>query len=152
MDYALPDQKLACLPEPAPHVLIVERDDILRDMLRMTLEDAGYAVAGCADGTCACKVLQTAVHPLVVVLVHGGRDRSWDEVLSKASTLPAHMYLLLSSQHLKHLPTWRNPHTQTDVPVMTMPFASDTLLQHVAEAVGQLVTLPRQVSDGSVEI
>ncbi|HEV8190609.1 MAG TPA: response regulator [Ktedonobacterales bacterium] len=49
-------------------VLIVDDDKDTRDVLRLVLEDAGYAVTETEDGVQALEAVRASVVPLVVVL------------------------------------------------------------------------------------
>ena len=51
-----------------PHVLVVDDDTAIRQMLRLVLEDEGYAVREAMDGIEALAALRVSARPLVVLL------------------------------------------------------------------------------------
>lgn len=118
-------------------VLVVERDELLRETLEMVLDDAGYTVAGVADGAMAMRALEVSPHPLVVLLSHGGRDGDSETVLVSAPMLPPHEYILLSTRP-KDAPWVWNAHMEHFVSVVSLPFEVDALLDMVAAAAARL--------------
>lgn len=118
-------------------VLVVERDELLRETLELMLDEAGYTVAGIGDGALAVRALEVSPYPLVVLLSHGGSDTDGEAVLISARMLPSHAYIVLSTRPQKAPWVW-NAHTEHFVPVVPEPFDVDTLLEAVAAAVARL--------------
>ena len=52
---------------PAPRILIVDDDPVVRSLLRDTLEDDGFTVAEAEDGVQACRFCEDEVPSLLIV-------------------------------------------------------------------------------------
>lgn len=118
-------------------VLVVIRDDGMRDAVQAIVEEGGYAAACCATTPQAVEMLRVNPAPLVVILLHGGRDGDWAPVLNAMSSLPVHAYVLLSTRTQDAPRVW-NRHTQHAVPVVPAPFDMAVLLAQIAETAAQL--------------
>src|SRR5579859_3016435 len=83
------------------HVLVVDDDVAIRQLLRVLLEGAGYAVAEASDGERALSALRGSPHPLVVLLDIGmprldgiGVLRT---VVQHAALRTRHVYILMTA-------------------------------------------------------
>lgn len=53
---------------PSVTVLVIDDEDVIRNSVRLILEDAGYDVCEAADGRAGLSVLRAATSPMVVLL------------------------------------------------------------------------------------
>lgn len=114
-------------------VMIVERDQDLRETLEMILEEAGYPALSTCDPALAEAALRVASHPLVVLVGHGGISSPAADLLRHTSALPPHAYVVLSTEPCTAPPV-RNIYTHRGVPIVRAPFAVDELLAEVEMA------------------
>jgi DNA-binding NtrC family response regulator len=126
-------------------VLLVDRDRHLSETLREVLYEAGCTLMACPDASAALRFLQRAPRPVVVLLVHGGPHSDWERVLAAVPNLPPHAYLLLSTAPDKAPAQW-NPHAQSLVRVISMPFDLDWFLAQIIEAIQHVQTPPPHTS------
>lgn len=86
------------------HVLVVEDDPVLRQMVVFLLRDEGYVVIEVSDGSSALEVLQRSPQPLVVVLDCWSPGKDGAEVLHAlgggAPMLQQHAFLLVGGAPL----------------------------------------------------
>lgn len=112
------------MPDSAGHVLIVEDDPEIREMLRQLLSTEGFYAVAAADGLEALHLLRTVRH--------------------RAPATPCLVLLDLKMPRLGGNEFRRaqlGDPTVADVPVAVMSGAAD-LLQH-AKAMGAVATLPK---------
>ena len=124
------------------HVLVVDDDQATRDMLRLLLEDAGYAVLEAIDGESALAALRAANQGLVVLLDYRMPRMSGLDVLCvvarDAGLARRHAYVLvtvsprLCEEHLKALAG------VLQVPLIAKPFKMNVLLETVAQSAAAL--------------
>lgn len=122
--------------------LIVDDDQDTRDILRVVLEDAGYAVTEAADGVQALDALRASASPLVVVLdldlprLDGiGVLRA---VADDAHLAARHAFVLLTAVAHKRYQVAEEVCAALAVPLILKPFELDAFLGTVAAAVRRL--------------
>ena len=73
----------------SPSILLVEDDDLLRELYRAALKNAGYSVTPVADGMSALHILEVHIPDLIVLDLGlprlGGRDVH-KEMMAKPAT------------------------------------------------------------------
>ncbi|HEU5441664.1 MAG TPA: response regulator [Ktedonobacterales bacterium] len=111
-------------------VMIVERDEDLRETLEMVLEEAGYPTLSTCDLALAEAALRVTKHPLVVLVEHGGPSSLATPLLDHTRALPPHAYVVLSTRPQAAMPVW-NSYTHRGVPVVRAPFTLDELLTQI---------------------
>lgn len=118
--------------------LVVDDDQDTGDILRIVLEDAGYAVTEASDGVLALDALRASVSPLVVVLdldlpqLDGlGVLRA---VADDARLSERHTFVLLTAVAHKCYQAAEDVCAQLAVPLIFKPFELDTLLDALAVA------------------
>lgn len=122
--------------------LVVDDDQDTRDILRVVLEDSGYAVAEAADGVQALDALRASAVPLVVVLdldlprLDGiGVLRA---VAADARLSQRHAFVLLTAVAHKRYQAAEEYCATLAVPLILKPFELDELLDTVAGAAHRL--------------
>jgi len=125
------------------HLLVVDDEPGQREMLRLLLEDAGYAVAEASSGEAALVLLRATPERMVVVLDQRMPGLDGDQVLVAVAADP-----VLATRHAYILVT-ASPHTLPTtplvvlgglrVPVVEKPFDVDALLAVVAGAAAHLL-------------
>jgi CheY-like chemotaxis protein len=124
-------------------VLVVDDERVIRIVVRMALEDAGYVVHEAPDGVIALEMLLLSPQPLVVVLDLMMPYMSGTEVLENLATEPLwarrHSVVVLTamgeqltSQRLRPL------REQLAIPLVAKPFEVEELLEAVAAAARRL--------------
>lgn len=119
-------------------VLVVDDDRDIREVLRYTLEDAGYRVFEASDGLEALKILHATSHPLVVLLDRMMPRLDGPGVLRAVledPVLAAHRYLLVTAYYQSLPPTLRDLLQQLSVPVVPKPFDIDDLVEMVHQVI-----------------
>jgi CheY-like chemotaxis protein len=121
--------------------LIVDDDLHTRMMLRMVLEDDGYAVYECANGECAVALLRTHPQPLIAVLDWLMPGFDGEQVLQTLMQDPPrayrHAYILVTAGNGNVRPLPSLP-PELDVRLVRKPFEVDTLLSEVHAADARL--------------
>jgi CheY-like chemotaxis protein len=127
----------------AVHVLVVDDESVIRSVVRMALEDAGYVVHEAPDGQIAMEQLMLSPQPLVVVLDLMMPHMSGTEVLEFLANEPVwaqrHTVVVLTavgrwlnSKNLKPL------FEHLAIALVAKPFDIEELLEAVTEAAGRL--------------
>ncbi|MGH2485610.1 MAG: response regulator [Ktedonobacterales bacterium] len=124
------------------NVLVVDDDASIRDLVRMVLEDEGYAVHEAVDGQAALDFLR-AFAPPAVVLVDGFMPRlSGLELLAIIAREPAlaqrHAYILATGSSEIAVPLGGTQPTAMPVRLLAKPFDIQALLEVVATAAATL--------------
>lgn len=118
------------------HVLVVDDDRTIQQMLRLMLEDAGYEVAQAYDGQEALEYLWATAIPHVVLLDLNMPRMDGVAVLnvvahdSQLSTRHAFVVVTAHSQRLISVST-RDILSQLAIPTVCKPFRIDDLLHEV---------------------
>ena len=123
---------------PTPHVLIVDDDGRIRDLLYEVFAGEGYEVAATADGMQAWEWLRKSPLPLVVILDEVLPGLRGLELLARVASdqqlAHRHGYLLLTAtaQHLekRDLPL--------PIPIIPKPCDPEILLALVADTAQRL--------------
>jgi CheY-like chemotaxis protein len=125
-----------------PQVLVVDDDASIRQVLRLTLEEEGYAVLEAADGLGALDMLRAAREPLVVLLDFVMPRLTGEDVLAALAADPdlaaLHACIFLSANADMLSARCRRLVAALGVPVMRKPFDVDHLLRVVGEAAARL--------------
>ncbi len=128
----------------APHILIVDDDQGVRETLRMALEDEGFAVYEAADGDEALRLLRMSRQPLVVVLDLRMPRMSGDALLRRVSRrerLPAqHAFLLVTASYDRLSPGNQRLLQRMKTPVIAKPFDLDELLSLISHTAATLAS------------
>src|SRR5579862_22167 len=127
------------------HVLIVDDEQEIRDVLREALEDAGYTVSEVSNGLEGLAALRTASGSCVVLL---------DQIMPKLDGLGLlralqselevarrHAYLLLTARPRLSLPVLGAP-SSIFLSQLRKPFDLDELLERIDQA-AQFLNRPR---------
>lgn len=127
-----PDEPLA------PHVLIVDDDDAIRETLRFILESFGYSVAEAADGLSAWSLLVSSPRRLVVLLDNLMPGLTADELLEaldadhNGGAARRHAFILITASP-QRLPSRLVARlVRLGAPVIAKPFELNALLDAVA--------------------
>lgn len=130
-------------------VLIVERDEDLRETLEMVVQDAGYPTLATGDLSLARAAITLAQHPLVVLIGHGGPGSLARDLLDGLNTAHPHAYIVISTDPVGAPHAW-NARTARRVPVVGAPFDLDVLLAQI-EAASVAIQRPiAMVAEGSL--
>ena len=123
------------------HVLIVDDDQPLRELLREVLEAEGYQVAEAVEGNAALDLLRRSPLRFVVLLdyrMQGMDGKALLAVVSRDATLSTHhAYVLLTARSRISQPVLETVHTLS-MPVVRKPFELEVLLTTVAQALCRL--------------
>lgn len=126
--------------------LVVDDDQDSRGVLRIILEDAGYAVLEAADGMQAIEALRASASSLVVVLDLDLPRLDGVGVLQAvaqdAQLSGRHVFILLTAVAQKRYKAAEAVCATLSVPFMLKPFDLDALLDMVAEAADRLPSQP----------
>ena len=124
--------------------LVVDDDQDTRDILRVVLEDAGYAVSEAADGVQALDALRASASPLVVVLDLDLPRLDGIGVL-RAVADDAHLagrnaFVLLTAVAHQRYQAAEEVCATLSVPLILKPFELDALLEALAAVAERLPT------------
>ena len=126
----------------APHVLVVEDDADIRQILVELLGEAGYVVVAASDGKPALTHLHTSKKHLVALLdlnMPGMSGKAVLEAVAKHELLPQrHAYILVTANERTPPLAFVNLLSQLRVSVIPKPFDIDRLLEVVAHAAARL--------------
>jgi len=131
---AAPDQPLA------PHVLVVDDDDAIRETLRFILESSGYVVAEAADGLSAWSLLVSSPRRLVVLLDNLMPGLNADGLLEALESgcdggaARRHAFILITASPQRLPSTLVARLVRLGAPVMAKPFELNALLDAVAQS------------------
>ena len=140
-----------------PDVLIVDDDADTRLVIRMILEDEGYAILEAGRGDEALRRLQEHPAPMVVLLDHYMPSMTGAELLHLVaedhSLLQRHAYVDMTAAAAQAFsPDFLALLATMHIPVVSKPFDLETLLDVVAEQgerlqQGGLASHPEPVTD-----
>lgn len=122
-------------------VLIVDDEEVLRESLRLVLEDEGYLVAEAIDGLAGLEYLRASDRPIVVVLDLLMPRLNGVEVLEHVADDPElgrHRFMMLTAQRRNLTPAQEAKLRHMRVPIMAKPYEIDDLLSTVASVAEQL--------------
>lgn len=126
----------------AAHILIVDDDQALRELLRLLLRREGYAVAEADDGERALEILRGATARMVVLLdlrmPRLGGDAVLETVEAEDHALSEHAYVLVTANSLGITPRFAALLQRLAVPVVAKPFEVKKLLRTVEQAAARL--------------
>jgi CheY-like chemotaxis protein len=127
-----------------PHVLVVDDEPGQREMLRLLLEDAGYAVEEASSGEAGLALLRATPERCVVLLDQRMPGLGGDGVLAIVAADPRlaarHAYILLTASPQKLRATPPTVLHGLSVPLVEKPFDVDALLAVVAAAAARLAS------------
>ena len=135
------DEPLAVEPAPQPAeraagsetILLVEDEDVVRDLTRRVLERQGYTVLACPDGPSAVALAEAEQRPidllLTDVVMPGMRGY---EVAKRVSASRPEIRVLFMSGYAEEALVGRP--ALSDHPLIEKPFAVDVLARRVREA------------------
>jgi CheY-like chemotaxis protein len=119
-------------------VLVIDRDDAIRETLYIVLEDAGYEVSDAADATTALAFLRDCPQCVVVLFDTGAPGRQADEFFSAVAAsnewLRLHAFICLTTYREKLHPDLRAQFAYHAIPILDKPFDLDALLAAVDAA------------------
>lgn len=123
------------------HVLIVDDDSAIREVLREALEEEGYVVDESADGIACLAALRASQEGMVVLLDQLMPRLDGMGVLRALRKEPLlasrHAIILLTARSRVSIPVGEDPKTLF-VALVRKPFELEALLQAVAQAAGRL--------------
>lgn len=128
-----PDEPLA------PHVLIVDDDDAIRETLRFILESSGYSVAEAVDGLSAWSLLVSSPRRQVVLLDNLMPGLTADELLEAlesdhdGDSARRHAFILITASPQRLPSTLVARLVRLGAPVIAKPFDLNALLDAVAQ-------------------
>jgi CheY-like chemotaxis protein len=130
----------------ATHVLVIDDDSATRKMVRLILEDAGYAVLEAADAGAALDALHTSPDELVALFNYRMPGMDGAALLALAARehllAPWHAFVCMTAASPDTLPPALSALLASyDVPLVAKPFAIAELLSAVRQA-EQRLTLP----------
>jgi two-component system cell cycle sensor histidine kinase/response regulator CckA len=119
-------------------VLIVDDDEMIRDMLQKALHGAGYAIVRVGDGEDALEVLRATPYHAVVLLDVMMPGMNGPTMLAQLADDPElahrHAWVVMSANHgaLQHISA---EHATDDLALVFLrkPFTMDNLLATVAQ-------------------
>lgn len=128
-------------------VLIVDDDEMIRDVLQKALHDAGYAIVRVGDGEDALDVLRATPYHAVVLLDVMMPGMNGPTMLAQLADDPElahrHAWVVMSANHgaLQHISA---EHATDDLALVFLrkPFTIDNLLATVAQ---QAASLPPDI-------
>ena len=131
---------------PRQRVLVVQRDDALRETLREVLEDTGYAVLEAREGEDALAILHTNEEGSMVVILDQFMPRLdgaelLREVAQDRKLTKSYSFILLSAARLSMRIALVRLLTKLAVQVVSKPFDVDDFLAAVATASQRLSNL-----------
>ena len=130
--------------------LLLEDDDDLREILRLTLEDAGCQVIDVADGDLAHKLLMRSAFDLAVIDMMVP-NRSGQDILELAKSFGTTLIAISGDPHLAAKDVYnRGAHV-----FVRKPFKLDDVVQAAVRHLGQAKVMPSRrvhLSDRELEI
>ena len=129
------DQRLGA---PMTHVLVVDDDEPTRDVLRLMLEDVGYAVSEAVNGAGALQALRESGEPQLVLLDLDLPGTDGLDVLEAVAADPSlaqrHRFILLTAVSEVRWTRTQPMREALDVPLLLKPFDIGDLLSAIADA------------------
>ena len=123
------------------HVLVVDDDVYIREMLEVILRDAGYVVTSVQDGQAALDVLRDTRDRFVVLvdLVMPRMDgiALLNHVAGDRRLRSRHAYVLMSAQPRTLCSALCDLLASLSIPVLLKPFGMNALLNTVGELAGR---------------
>ncbi len=129
-------------PAPGPIALVVDDDTGIRELIGELLESEGYTVELAGDGQCALERLRISQRRMVVLLdvmmpVLNGIE-VLEIVAADASLARRHGFVIMTASALGASDALLHMARQFDAPVLTKPFAIETLLNSISNVAGRL--------------
>jgi CheY-like chemotaxis protein len=124
-------------------VLIVERDDDIRESLRTLLELSGYSVVVATSMAVGLGILEESAEPLVVLCsnarpTHARLTGFFAHVAEDAGLAGRHGYICLSTSPDRLPPELRALVERLAVPVIGKPFDMYTVLERVMDVAARI--------------
>jgi CheY-like chemotaxis protein len=131
---------------------VIEADAGIRQVVRLLLEDAGYAVVEAHDGLSGLALLQGSVEPLVAVIDHrlprlDGCDLL-DLVMSDETLRQRHVYVFMTTDPRGAVDGCGEALEELAVPLLPKPFHIDELVEAIHAAGQRLASLVARPGDG----
>jgi CheY-like chemotaxis protein len=126
------------------HILVIEPDADILQLVTMLLEREGYRVTCTRSGSLGLMVMRSTLHPLVVWLAERLGDMTLDELLaavSADSSLECHAPVLFV-HHPDRLADLRAKYPALTRRIIGLPVSSDDMLTTIADAAASLGTNP----------
>ena len=119
-------------------VLVIDDSYTLRQLIRATLEPAGYRILEAADGAEGLVALRSSLEPLVVLLDYQMPHMDGMEVLQAVSQsggpLLSHDYIVISANQATFPSAFIDLLRHLSIRVLPKPFERETLLATVEQA------------------
>ncbi len=124
---------------------VIQGDAALRQVVRLLLEDAGYAVVEAHDGLSGLALLQGNMEPLVAVIDHrlprmDGCDLL-DLVVTDETLRQRHCYVFMTGDPHRAVDECGGTLDELAVPLLPKPFHIDELVEAVHAAAQRLTSL-----------
>ncbi len=123
-------------------VLVIDDSFTLRQLIRATLEPAGYRVSEASDGEEGLAALRSSLEPLVVLLDYQMPNMDGMQVLQavreSGGQLLAHDYIVISANQATFPNIFIDLLRHLSIRVLPKPFEREALLATVAQAAERL--------------
>ena len=123
-------------------VLVIDDSYTLRQLIRATLEPAGYRILEAADGEEGLAALRSSLEPLVVLLDYQMPNMDGMQVLQAVGEtggqLLSHDYIVISANQATFPSVFIDLLRHLSIRVLPKPFERETLLATVEQAAERL--------------
>jgi CheY-like chemotaxis protein len=134
------------------HVLVVDDDQGIREVLTSTLQEEGYVVSAVADGEAALTTLRAAPERMVVLLDYMLPARDGLSVLqavaAEATLAERHAYTLLTAQGRTIPHALAHLLAHLGIPLVRKPFDLDAIVAGVQYAAQRIEDTSTAVANG----
>jgi len=131
---------------------VIQGDAALRQVVRLLLEDAGYAVVEAHDGLSGLALLQGNMEPLVAVIDHRLPRLDGCDLLVLVVTdetlRQRHVYVFMTGDPRRPVDECGGTLDELAVPLLPKPFHIDELVEAVHAAEQRLASLVARPGDG----
>ena len=128
------------------HILIVDDEAAIRDMLRGLLEEEGYTVGEAVDGADGLASIRDSSYPLIVLLDYKMPRMNGAELLQAVLANPQlasrHTFIFLTANLVMFSPELLQLVSTVAIPVIEKPFSIKLLLMEINRATGRLQASP----------
>lgn len=126
------------------HVLVVDDDPTIREVVCLALLDEGYQVQSAEDGLIALHLIRTSIYPLVILLDHMMPRLDGTGVLNFLASDPAvadkHIIIFTTAANRVFPPAVVEEMHRLHVSILRKPFELDDLMAQIEQAASRLST------------
>jgi DNA-binding NtrC family response regulator len=126
------------------HVLVVEPDTDISQLVTLILEEEGYRVTCARGGSIGLMVMRSTLHPMVVWVAERLGDLSLEEFLAAVASdasLECHAPVLFV-HHPDAIADLRTKYPALTQRVVGLPVSSDDMLATIGDAATSIATTP----------